>query len=595
VIDDGFVSRDQLRIEELPLGHIRLKNLSARNPVILADGSDIPANQSREVALPVSVTVGETVIAIAHKPAPAPPPPPRETDTPAVPPRPRITDVTWPLPALKSEAAVAGMAKELFAADGYLSIQPVRCQDQPRLLPGLGETGDILSPATLARWMESVLALQRSDAGPTEFYSQAAQSMVEMIGLDVGLVLLHGERGWQVVARAAREDEGRGSVGREYSQTVLRQVLAEKQTFYQDLALMKSQESLKSVDAVVVSPIFALEDEVVGALYGMRRGGRVKAGKVHSLEAQLVQLLAAAVGANLARSAATRTRTQFEQFFSADLVRELTRDPRMLEGRGQDVTILVSDLRGFSTISEKLGPQDTCRLVRDIMERLSERVAEHAGVIVSYLGDGLLAMWNAPASQVNHAVLACRAALAILAELPALNADWQPVLGSPLRFGLGLNTGVAQVGNTGSSRKFMYGPLGNTVNVASRVEGATKYLNVPALITGSTRAQVGDAFATRRLCQVRVFGIQSPVDLYELHGQTASPEWLAFRDTYEKALALFENRQWLETCQLVLPLLERAKQSGQYDQPTLKLANRSLACLASPPDPFDPVVDLSGK
>jgi len=439
VIDDGFVSRDQLRIEELPLGHIRLKNLSARNPVILADGSDIPANQSREVALPVSVTVGETVIAIAHKPAPAPPPPPRETDTPAVPPRPRITDVTWPLPALKSEAAVAGMAKELFAADGYLSIQPVRCQDQPRLLPGLGETGDILSPATLARWMESVLALQRSDAGPTEFYSQAAQSMVEMIGLDVGLVLLHGERGWQVVARAAREDEGRGSVGREYSQTVLRQVLAEKQTFYQDLALMKSQESLKSVDAVVVSPIFALEDEVVGALYGMRRGGRVKAGKVHSLEAQLVQLLAAAVGANLARSAATRTRTQFEQFFSADLVRELTRDPRMLEGRGQDVTILVSDLRGFSTISEKLGPQDTCRLVRDIMERLSERVAEHAGVIVSYLGDGLLAMWNAPASQVNHAVLACRAALAILAELPALNADWQPVLGSPLRFGLGLS------------------------------------------------------------------------------------------------------------------------------------------------------------
>ena len=139
--------------------------------------------------------------------------------------------------------------------------------------------GDAPPPETLTRWMETVLALQRSDAGPTEFYAQAAQALVDMIGLDVGLVLLHGDKGWQVAARAAREDgdDRPAGGGREFSQTVLRQVLAEKQTFYQDLALMKSQESLKSVDAVVVSPIFGLQDEVVGALYGLRRGhGRIK-------------------------------------------------------------------------------------------------------------------------------------------------------------------------------------------------------------------------------------------------------------------------------------------------------------------------------
>ena len=108
--------------------------------------------------------------------------------------------------------------------------------------------------------------------------------------------------------------------------------------------------------------------------------------------------------------------------------------------------------------------------------------------------------------------------------------------------GIGINTGPAQVGNTGSSRKFKYGPLGNTVNLASRVEGATKHLKVPVLITGSTRAELGDAFATRRLCQVRVVGIHGAVELYELHGETASPEWLADRDAYEKALGPVRSR-----------------------------------------------------
>ncbi len=255
----------------------------------------------------------------------------------------------------------------------------------------------------------------------------------------------------------------------------------------------------------------------------------------------------------------------------------------------------MSDLRGFSTLSERLGPQDTCKLVRDLMERLSERIVEQSGVIVSYLGDGVLAMWNAPARQKDHAVRACRAALAMQAELPGLNAVWGTVVGRVLKIGVGVNSGMVHVGNTGSSRKFMYGPLGNTVNLASRVEGATKHLNTPILITGPTRAQLGDAFAVRRLCQVRVVGIQGAVDLYELHGETASVEWMADRDAYEKALGLYESRQWLKTCQTLLPLLEKAEHSGVYDVPTLKLMNRSWACLEAPPDPFDPVLELSSK
>src|SRR5207249_10338494 len=140
------------------------------------------------------------------------------------------------------------------------------------------------------------------------------------------------------------------------------------------------------------------------------------------------------------------------------------------------------------------------------------------------------AMWNAPAAQEDHAARACRAALAMIEELPGLNSRWQSVVGQPLALGIGINTGAAQVGNTGSSRKFMYGPLGNTVNVASRVEGATKQLGIAVLVTDSTRALLGDAFALRRLGRVRVVGIAGAVELYELSGATATPEWVTCRD-----------------------------------------------------------------
>jgi adenylate cyclase len=211
---------------------------------------------------------------------------------------------------------------------------------------------------------------------------------------------------------------------------------------------------------------------------------------------------------------------------------------------------------------------------------------------VHYAGDGLMALWNAPKDLTDHAARACRAALAILGDLPELDVTWRERLGGPLSLGIGLNTGLALCGNTGTKQKFHYGALGHAVNVASRVEGATKQFGIPLLITGSTRAQLGDDFAARRLCRARLVGIDGVVDLHELHAESASEEWSSRRAIYEKGLALYEAGAWVEACGTLHPLLLG---QSEYDRPTLTLLARATQALREPPERFEPVIDLDCK
>jgi adenylate cyclase len=204
-------------------------------------------------------------------------------------------------------------------------------------------------------------------------------------------------------------------------------------------------------------------------------------------------------------------------------------------------------------------------------------------------------MWNAPADQPDHASKACRAALAMLGDLPALDSEWHQRLGCPLKLGVGLNTGAALVGNTGSTQKFKYGPLGHAVNLASRVEGATKHFAAPLLVTGTTRQQLGPEFACRRLRKVRVVNISEPVTLFELASpETATPEWLERTAAYERALEMYEGGSFGGACRALFTLM--ASQSAEYqDVPTLSLLARAVAFLKSPPEKFDGVEDLESK
>jgi class 3 adenylate cyclase len=272
------------------------------------------------------------------------------------------------------------------------------------------------------------------------------------------------------------------------------------------------------------------------------------------------------------------------------LAARLVDHPELLTGRDKEITVLFCDIRGFSRITEKLGPAKTVELMSDVMNVLTECVMDRDGVVVDYVGDEVMAMWGAPEDQPDHAARACRAALAMFESLPSLNERWQAIVKEPLNFGIGINTGNAQVGNVGSRIKAKYGALGNTVNLASRVQGATKFLKASLLITEATKKSVDDTFQTRRLCQVRVVNIEQPVGLYELAGPNRTG-WTSLKRDYEQALEEFTHGNFRQACQI----LGRVILDYPNDGPSLVLLARAVGCLVQKPDPFDPVMVFQEK
>jgi adenylate cyclase len=432
----------------------------------------------------------------------------------------------------------------------------------------------------------------QSAAGSSDFFQRAAHAVVDLVGLDSGRVLLLEQGEWkeQGVQAEARLTAERWQP----SQQVLGKVLEEKRTFWQLPGA--ATQSLVGVKAVVAAPILDRHGQVIGALYGERRrqASEVSPRPISRIEAMLVEVLASGVAAGLARveeeKTALRARVQFEQFFSPNLARQLADNPALLKGRNSEVSILFCDIRGFSRISERLGPAGTTRWVSDVMEALSECVWQQEGVVLEYVGDEIRAMWGAPDHQPQHAQQACRAGLAMLARVPKLSEFWQPVVGEPLKLGVGIHSGPAWVGNVGSQRKFKYGPQGNTINLASRVQGATKYLKVNMLITRDTQAQLDSGFASRRLCRVRVVNIAQPVDLYELV-EADVPGWSELKDGYEKALDNFENKNFSQAAHLVSKMLL----DHPHDGPSLVLMSRIVQGLVEESAAFDPVWELPGK
>ncbi len=548
-LDETDISRKHLRVEPLPGGNIKLRNLSATLSVHLSAGGELPAGAERELTLPVIAAFGTRSIRFESP----------EVENPA-------------LQSLVEATRAPGRSERILARAA--NLRPA---------------GESVSLEQLLPWLRTALSILESAAGAADFFDKAARAVVEMVGMDTGRVLLRKAGDWKVQAEASAARE---ETDWRPSRQVLNHLLEEKRTFW--LTPGHAAESLLEVKAVVAAPILDRHSEVIGALYGDRRQDDPRAESVGKLDAMLVELLAGGVAAGLARveqeQAALRARVLFEQFFTRELSLQLAARPDMLEGRDAEVSVLFCDIRGFSRISDRIGPARTVEWIGSSLEELSDCVLDHDGVVVDYIGDELMAMWGAPGVQPDHAARACRAGLAVLGRLPALSERWQPVLGEQMRLGVGINTGAARVGNTGSQRKFKYGPLGHTVNLASRVQGATKYLKTRFLVTEATRQCLGAEFPARRICRVRVVNIATPVTLYEL-ATPGQPDWAPLQDGYEKALEHFERGELQRAVAVLGKLLDAFPEDG----PALVLMARAVSALVEEREDFDPVWELPGK
>ena len=284
----------------------------------------------------------------------------------------------------------------------------------------------------------------------------------------------------------------------------------------------------------------------MAVLYGDRKIGFSREGQdnlLTELDATLMELLAFGVSSGLNRLKQERTalaaQTRFEEFFTPQLSKRLMNDDSLLKGQEREVTLLFCDLRRFSQVTEKFGHTLTVSWLNDVLGVISEAILEQDGVLVDYSGDQVMAMWGAPEEYNDHPIRACDAAISILEKLPELNAKWSSQLdGEEVDVGIGIDTGNAFVGNIGSHRKFKYGALGNAVNQASRIQGATKYLQSRLLISSATLNFLPGLIVdrqTRQVGRVRVQNIEEPITLHELVPR-GTPRFLS-------------RKQKLETCQ----------------------------------------------
>jgi adenylate cyclase len=449
----------------------------------------------------------------------------------------------------------------------------------------------VQDPAKMVPWLQTVLGMLQSAVTTNDFYQLAAKALVDVTGMDSGRVLLFVGGEWKLVAEEATSKTESWTP----STSLLSRVVREKRTFrHSPSCNVSGASSLKNVSMAVVSPILDTRGEPIGALYAERRFSAMRV--ISELDAKVVELLAWTVASGVARieeeKRSLRNQAMMEQFFTPRLAVHLERNPDLLKGRRCDITVLFADVRRFSTICHNVGPDKTMDLVNAIMTALSECVFAEDGVVVNFIGDELLAMWGAPTDQEDHAMRASRAAIKMLERLPKLNDDWRSTVAEKIDIGIGINSGSARVGNIGSATKFQYGPLGSVVNLASRVQGVTKFFRSRVLVTESTRAMLAEPFATRRLGQVRVVNIPEPATLHELV-IAPSTGWMELSIRYEKALAAYEASDFARAAGILGELV--STEEHRDDGPSLILMQRTAKHLIEPPESFSPVLELSSK
>jgi adenylate cyclase len=296
-------------------------------------------------------------------------------------------------------------------------------------------------------------------------------------------------------------------------------------------------------------------------------------------------------------------RDAFGLYISPAFMKELTANPDKLKlgGEIRELTIMFTDIRKFTTICEGLGPEEIIQLMNDFLTPMSDMVMHNRGTIDKYMGDAMMAFWNAPLDDADHARNACRAAIGMQKALGPVNdkvrkqaeeKGKEPVL---LRAGIGINTGESAVGNMGSKQRFAYSTLGDAVNLASRLEGQTKTYGVGVLIGEKTYLQASD-FAALEMDLVQVVGKSEAVHIYALLGDEAlatDKDYVAQKAAHEAMIALYRAGDFkgaLKACKAL-------SKSDQFDLGTAYALyqTRCEAFIKKPPENWTGVTIAQSK
>jgi adenylate cyclase len=301
-------------------------------------------------------------------------------------------------------------------------------------------------------------------------------------------------------------------------------------------------------------------------------------------------------------------RSAFGYYLSPHMVEQLARSPEklVLGGEERRMTILFSDVRGFTTISEhyKDDPQGLTRLMNRFLTPLTNAIIERKGTIDKYIGDAIMAFWNAPVDDQEQEANACEAALEMLSRAEMLNnelkreAETNGGVYMPLRIGIGLNTGPCVVGNIGSDFRFNYSVLGDTVNLASRLEGRTKDYRIPVVIGSRTAEGARQKFAVMEIDLIMVKGKKQPEAVFTVIGRSeveADPRCQELRGANAQMLGRFRKQQWGDAVDLIARCRKFANGfdlSGLYDM----YEERIELYRAQPPGPdWDGVYEAETK
>ncbi len=286
----------------------------------------------------------------------------------------------------------------------------------------------------------------------------------------------------------------------------------------------------------------------------------------------------------------------FQQYVSTTVVEEMLRHPEKLHlgGERKFLTVLFSDIRGFTSISEGMESQHLVVFLNAYLTEMTEIILKYHGTLDKYMGDAIMAIYGAPVEQPDHPIRACASALDMMARLRELHAKWQRENKPLINIGIGINSGQMTVGNMGSEKRFDYTVMGDHVNLGSRLEGTNKEYGTNIIISEFTYQRVHEEFLTRELDFVRVKGKSEPVRIYELLGRPGevNQERMQAAQQFEHGLSAYRAREW----QAAAERFAQALRLCPDDVPSQLYTRRCEAYQQTPPpEEWDGVYTMTHK